>query len=182
MLAASWVAVTHRFVVPSALVELLLAEQTRATLCSERLGLERETKQSSTGLTTAVYKKKKQTCETHSTTWSMILRANFPTLVPPNFCTTQSLLVLTGPPLTIDTGSESEGSRLSMLVNWTITSLWACNQDTCMGLEQRGNLFYVHRRDCESGEYPAITFFSFFLFGPRDIGAIMILNTTTSTT
>lgn len=33
---------THRFVVPSALVELLLAEQTTATLCSERLGLDVE--------------------------------------------------------------------------------------------------------------------------------------------
>lgn len=31
---------THRLVVPSALVELLLAEQTTATLCSERLGLD----------------------------------------------------------------------------------------------------------------------------------------------
>lgn len=31
---------THRFVVPSAFEELLLAEQTMATLCSERLGLD----------------------------------------------------------------------------------------------------------------------------------------------
>lgn len=31
---------THRFVVPSALVELLLAEHTTATLCSDRLGLQ----------------------------------------------------------------------------------------------------------------------------------------------
>lgn len=30
---------THRLVVPSAFVELLLAEHTTATLCSERLGL-----------------------------------------------------------------------------------------------------------------------------------------------
>lgn len=104
-------AVTHRFVVPSALVELLLAEQTRATLCSGRLGLERETIINRTDHSSI------KTCKTHSTTWSMILRANFPTLVPPNFCTTQLLLVLTGPPLTIDTGSESEGSRLSILVN-----------------------------------------------------------------
>lgn len=36
------VGVTHRLVVPSAFVELLLAEQTTATLCSTRLGLDRK--------------------------------------------------------------------------------------------------------------------------------------------
>ena len=112
-----------------------------------------------------------QTCKTHSTTWSMILRANFPTLVPPNFCTTQLLLVLTGPPLTIDTGSESEGSRLSMLVNWTITGLWACNSGAI--------LFLCAPAGLRKRRIPGDKFFDFFSFcgrRPRDIGAIMILD------
>jgi len=75
-----------------------------------------------------VQKAKKSSCKAYNTTWSMMLSANFPTLVPPNFCTTQLLLALTGLPLAMDRGSESDKSWFSMLVNFEIEGWEACNQ------------------------------------------------------
>lgn len=94
---------THRLVVPSALVELLRAEHTTATLCLFKLGL----KMSITAL--------ESRRNTHSTTWSIMLKQNFPTLVPPNFWMTQLFFWPPGEPLSIDSEAELAGGLLSMV-------------------------------------------------------------------
>ena len=95
---------THRFVVPSALVELLLAEHTTATLCSDKLGLQQINDEKPDSVCDSAGKHHPKT---YMTTWSIMLKANFPTLVPPNFCTTQFPVEgLMGAPLTI--GIECE--------------------------------------------------------------------------
>ena len=102
---------THRLVVPSALVELLLAEQTTATLWSVRLGLEARS-------INKVFDNGGRICsETHRITWSMIFEQNFPILVPPNFWTTQLDLEPTGAPLTKARGSELALTPFSMLID-----------------------------------------------------------------
>lgn len=93
---------THRLVVPSAFVELLLAEQTTATLCCTRLGLRFDI------VVNEIHSESMCLCDraTYMTTWSTMLKANFPTLVPPNFWTTQLL----EHPLTNGRESESDGN------------------------------------------------------------------------
>lgn len=75
---------THRFVVPSALDELLLAEQTMATLCSRRLGLNWSSEEISLSKPRSTGNGK-DAINTYRITWSTMLKANLPTLVPPNF-------------------------------------------------------------------------------------------------
>lgn len=52
---------------------------------------------------------------TYRITWSIIFKQNLPTLVPPNFWTTQLLLGAGGAPLTMDRGSALARIPFSMV-------------------------------------------------------------------
>ena len=86
----------HRLVVPSTFFPVLLAEHTTTSLLSFRFGLIEQLARLPVIHVRPIAFSCWRSCSgpTHLTMSSAMFRANFPTLVPPNFCTTQERLPL----------------------------------------------------------------------------------------